>query len=321
VVRLSSIHNAQAAKTGMHVTVQITVIIPAKNEADHLGAVLEKLVQLPCKLDVLVVDDGSRDTTSAVASRGGAVVLKQPYPKGNGAAIKRGALAARGDCIVFMDADGQHDPADIPKLLAKLDEGYDLVIGARSGLSSQASIARWGANALYNRVASWMVGQKIDDLTSGFRVVHRKKFLSFLYLLPNGFSYPTTSTMAFFRAGYSVGFVPVTVRKREGRSHINLWRDGLRFFLIIFKIGTLYSPLKVYFPVAVLMGGLGTLNYVLSALTTGSLRFTNMSTLLVLAGMIVFLMGLLSEQLTNLQYKNVEFEPEQADREPPTLDQ
>jgi glycosyltransferase involved in cell wall biosynthesis len=286
--------------------VRITVVIPAKNEADHLGAVLDRLGHLPWETELLVVDDGSRDMTVQIALQRGAKVLSQPYSKGNGAAIKRGALSAKGDYIVFMDADGQHDPAEIPKLIAKFDEGFDMVVGARSGLSSQASIARWGANAFYNKLASWMVGHKIDDLTSGFRVVHREKFLSFLYLLPNGFSYPTTSTMAFFRAGYSVGFVPITVSKRQGKSHVNLWRDGLRFFLIIFKIGTLYSPLKVYFPVAVLMSGLGLLNYVLSALTTGSLRFTNMSTLLVLSGMIVFLIGLLSEQLTNLQYKNVE---------------
>jgi hypothetical protein len=155
-----------------------------------------------------------------------------------------------------------------------------------------------------------MVGHKIDDLTSGFRAVRRKKFLQFLYLLPNGFSYPTTSTMAFFRAGYSVGFVPIEVSKRVGKSHINLWRDGIRFFLIIFKIGTLYSPLKIYFPVAVAMSGLGIVNYLFSAITTGSLRFTNMSTLLILSGMIVFLIGLLSEQLTNLQYKDSEHDQE-----------
>ena len=292
---------------------KLSIVIPAKNEQEFLGDLLQRLLKVQQVEDILLVNDGSTDDSDSVASSLGIRSITQPYSKGNGAAIKRGALAARGDYIVFMDADGQHDPADIPRLLAKLDEGYDMVVGARSGLSSQASVFRWGANSFYNRLASWMVGQKIDDLTSGFRVVNRKKFLSFLYLLPNGFSYPTTSTMAFFRAGYSVGFVPVTVSRREGKSHINLLRDGLRFFLIIFKIGTLYSPLKVYFPVSVLMGGFGVLNYVLSALSTGSLRFTNMSTLLVLAGMIVFLMGLLSEQLTNLQYKNVEFEPEDSD--------
>ena len=151
--------------------------------------------------------------------------------------------------------------------------------------------------------AGWMVNREIPDLTSGFRCVKRSKFLDFLYLLPNGFSYPTTSTMAFFRAGYSVGFVPITVAPRVGSSHINIVRDGVRFFLIIFKIGTLYSPLKVYFPVAILISGLGIFNYLLSTMTTGTWRFSNMSTLLILAGTIVFLMGLLAEQLTNLQYK------------------
>jgi hypothetical protein len=207
-----------------------------------------------------------------------------------------------------MDGDGQHDPADIEGLLAKLEEGYDMVVGARSGLGSQASVARWSANTFYNKLASWMVNREIPDLTSGFRAVNRKKFLSFLYLLPNGFSYPTTSTMAFFRAGYSVAFVPITVSKRVGKSHINWLRDGVRFFLIIFKIGTLYSPLKVYFPMSVLISGLGVLNYLVTF--AGGARFTNMSTMLLLGGVIVFLMGLLSEQMTNLQYKDTDIDPD-----------
>ncbi|MFV0515277.1 MAG: glycosyltransferase family 2 protein, partial [Jhaorihella sp.] len=211
-----------------------------------------------------------------------------------------------GDVLVLMDGDGQHEPMDVERLLAKLNEGYDLVVGARQSRADQASVARWGANALYNRLASWMVNREIPDLTSGFRAVDRKKFLSFLFLLPNGFSYPTTSTMAFFRAGFSVGFVPISVSARQGKSHINHLRDGVRFFLIIFKIGTLYSPLKIYFPASVALIGLGFINYLLAWATSGSLRFTKMSSLLVLAGMTVFLLGLLSEQLTNLQYKDAE---------------
>lgn len=257
-------------------------------------------------IEIIVVDDGSSDSTREVSEQHCTRLISHPIPKGNGAAIKTGVRAATGDIIVFMDGDGQHDPADIQRLLDKMDEGYDMVVGARSGLSSQASIWRWSANTLYNKIASWMVGHKIDDLTSGFRAVKRKKFLQFLYLLPNGFSYPTTSTMAFFRAGYSVGFVPIEVSKRVGKSHINIWRDGIRFFLIIFKIGTLYSPLKVYFPTAVLISGLGVLNYLVKAIKTGSFQFTNMSTLLILSGILVFLIGLLSEQLTNLQYKDSE---------------
>ncbi|HAN69213.1 MAG TPA: glycosyl transferase, partial [Halieaceae bacterium] len=236
----------------------------------------------------------------------GATVVSHPYPKGNGAAIKSGARAATGDVLVFMDGDGQHDPADIASLLTPVAQGYDMVVGARSGRSSQASMARWSANTLYNRLASWMVNRRIDDLTSGFRAVNRRKFLSFLYLLPNGFSYPTTSTMAFFRAGYSVGFVPISVEQRVGKSHISPLRDGVRFFLIIFKIGTLYSPLKVYFPLSVLLAGLGLANYLLGAFGSGLLRFSNMSSLLLLAGLVVFFIGLIAEQLTNLQYKDID---------------
>jgi hypothetical protein len=183
-------------------------------------------------------------------------------------------------------------------------------VGARSGKAAQASVARWSANAIYNTFASWMVNHKIDDLTSGFRCVNRKKFLTFLYLLPNGFSYPTTSTMAFFRAGYSVGFVPITVSKRLGKSHISMMRDGIRFLLIIFKVGTLYSPMKVYFPAAAMVAGLGLINYVMTVISNGW-RFTNMSTMLILAGMIMFLIGLLSEQLTNLQFKDTADDAEQ----------
>jgi glycosyltransferase involved in cell wall biosynthesis len=286
---------------------QLSIVIPAKNEEEGLSLFLPRLREIYPEVEIIVVNDGSTDGTVRVCEEAGVRVVSHPYSKGNGAAIKSGARAASGEYIIFMDGDGQHDPADIEKLLYKLEEGYDLVVGARSGIDAQASVARWSANTLYNKLASWMVNRNIPDLTSGFRAVNRKKFLSFLYLLPNGFSYPTTSTMAFFRAGYSVGFVPITVSKRVGKSHINVLRDGVRFFLIIFKIGTLYSPLKVYFPASLLISGLGMLNYVM---TIGSgARFTNMSTLLLLGGVIVFLIGLLSEQMTNLQYKDTDIDP------------
>ena len=287
-----------------------SIVIPAKDEEQGLSLTLPKLRQCYPEAEIIVVNDGSSDGTVAVCEQHGAIVVTHPYSKGNGAAIKSGARASSGDYIVFMDGDGQHDPADVARLIDQLASGYDMVVGARGGRDDQANLARWSANSLYNMLASWMVNRKIEDLTSGFRAVNRKKFMSFLYLLPNGFSYPTTSTMAFFRAGYSVGFVPITVSKRLGKSHISLLRDGVRFFLIIFKIGTLYSPLKVYFPASLLVGGLGVLNYVIANLSSGSLRFTNMSTLLILTAMIIFLIGLLAEQLTNLQYKDSEDEIE-----------
>lgn len=284
-------------------SLKVSIVIPAKDEQIGLASLIPQLRERHPDAEIIVVNDGSIDETEQVALDAGAQVISHPYSKGNGAAVKSGARAAQGDLVVFMDGDGQHSAEDVGKLIAKADEGYDLVVGARSGRRAQASVARWSANAFYNKFASWMVDQKIEDLTSGFRCVNRRKFLSFLYLLPNGFSYPTTSTMAFFRAGYSVGFVPITVAKTLSKSHISLMKDGVRFFLIIFKVGTLYSPLKVYFPAAVLTSGLGVLNYLLTIYNSG-FRFTNGTTLLILTGAIMFLIGLLSEQLTNLQFKD-----------------
>ncbi|GAB3098128.1 glycosyltransferase family 2 protein [Lysobacter terrae] len=278
---------------------RITVVLPAKNEEAGLGRTLPKLRAEFPDAEVIVVDDGSTDGTAELAAAHGARVLSSPYSMGNGAAIKRGARQASGDVIVFMDADGQHDPALIPRLLDKLAEGFDMVVGARDA-SGQANAGRGAANAFYNRLASWMTGHRIEDLTSGFRAVRADKFREFLHLLPNGFSYPTTSTMAFFRSAYPVAYVPVPVAARVGRSHIRPLRDGVRFLLIIFRIATLYSPLKLFAPVGLTFFVLGLSNYAWTYSQYG--RFTNMSLLLFSASVIIFLIGLVSEQITGLTY-------------------
>jgi glycosyltransferase involved in cell wall biosynthesis len=277
----------------------ISVVLPAKNEEQGLARTLPLLRQALPDAEIIVSDDGSTDGTAEVARQHGACVVAAPYSMGNGAAIKRGARAARGEIIVFMDADAQHDPAYIATLVRKLDEGYDMVVGARDA-SGQANRGRGAANAFYNRLASWMTGHRVADLTSGFRAVRTSRFREFLHLLPNGFSYPTTSTMAFFRSGYPVAYVGVPVGPRIGRSHIRPLRDGLRFLLIIFKIATLYSPLKLFLPAAFGFGVLGSAYYAYTYTTEG--RFTNMSALLLSAAVIVFLIGLVSEQITNLTY-------------------
>jgi glycosyltransferase involved in cell wall biosynthesis len=279
-----------------------SIVIPAKNEAERLELFLPDLVAAHPEAEIIVVDDGSEDDTAEVARRCGALVLSHPYSKGNGAAIKTGARAASKTNLLFMDGDGQHQVRDVTPLLAKLEEGYDLVVGAREGLAAQASFVRWGANNFYNWLSSWMVGHEILDLTSGMRAARREYFLEVLYLLPNGFSYPTTSTMAFYRMGRSVVFVPIECAKREGKSHVKLWRDGVRFLLIIFKIGTLYSPLKLFLPIAVLIFGSGIGYYAYTYMTAG--RFTNMSMLLILSSLIIFLIGLVSEQVSNLTHKD-----------------
>jgi glycosyltransferase involved in cell wall biosynthesis len=281
-----------------------TLIIPARNEGQSLRAMLPELpLHLPPGTEIIVVDDGSDDDTAAVCRAQGVKLVSHPYPKGNGAAIKSGVRAATGEVLMFMDADRQHRPADIPRLLEKLGQGYDMVVGARAW-RSQAGVHRAVANDLFSRLASWMVNHPVADLTSGFRAVNAEKFRKFLYLLPNGFSYPTTITMSFFRTGYSVAYVPIVADKRVGKSHIRPIRDGVRFLLIIFKIGSLYSPLKLFFPIsaAFLCMGLG---YYLHTFLSGH-RFTNMSALLIITALLVFLIGLVSEQITNLIYKDHE---------------
>ena len=288
---------------------RISVVLPAKNEAEGLRKTLPRLVHCQPDADIIVVDDGSTDGTAAVAAEFGARVVQAPYSMGNGAAIKRGARAATGDILVFMDADGQHDPAHIDALLERLRAGYDMAVGARDA-SGQASRGRGLANGFYNRLASWMTGHRIADLTSGFRAVRAERFREFLHLLPNGFSYPTTSTMAFFRSAYPVAYVPIPVAQRIGTSHIRPMRDGIRFLLIIFKIATLYSPLKLFLPVALGFFGVGAAYYGWTFATKG--RFTNMSMLLFSASVIVFLIGLVSEQITGLTYLSARSEREEG---------
>jgi glycosyltransferase involved in cell wall biosynthesis len=283
----------------MKSTPEVSIILPANNESSGLSSLLPSLFEVCPQAEIIVVDDGSTDDTAFVARAAGIGVLAHPYRIGNGAAVKAGARAATSEILVFMDADGQHDPRDIPRLLKPLQDGYDMVVGARDS-QSQASIGRALANRIYNTVASLVVEQPVLDLTSGFRAVRAKRFRQFLSLLPNGFSYPTTCTMAFFRSGYPVAYVPIKAAKRIGRSHINLFSDGVRFLLILFKIATLYSPLKVFTPVSTLFILLGLGHYIYTFITVS--RFTNMSALLITAGVTSFLLGLLSEQITSLTY-------------------
>lgn len=277
----------------------LSIIIPAKNEAAVIGDVVASVRAVYADAEILVVDDGSTDETAALATQSGARVISHPMSLGNGAAIKNGARAATGKLLVMMDGDGQHKAEDIPALIGKLDEGYDMVIGARDS-GSHAGMGRLAANGLYNVFASMISGHRIPDLTSGFRAVRAELFRRFLYLLPNGFSYPTTITMAFLRSGYPVTFLPIKAEKRTGTSHIRPIRDGFRFLAIIFKIATLYAPLKVFLPISgvFFLSGIG--YYAFTYVTMG--RFTNMSMLILSASVIIFLIGLISEQITALTF-------------------
>ncbi len=278
----------------------VTIIIPAYNEDKTIGSLVLRLRSLYSLYEIIVVNDGSSDNTSQEASNAGALVVDHPYNMGNGASIKTGMRAASCDVFVTMDADGQHDPNDIEKLVSYIP-AYDMVVGERS-LGGQASIQRAIGNRIYNAYASYVAKFKVRDLTSGFRAVKRELALEHLHLFPNTYSYPTTLTLAVLRSGYSVKYMPIKVKKRiSGESGIHLVKDGTRFLMIIIKICTLYSPLRVFFPVSGMMLLLGLINYTYTYLTGG--RFTNMSAVLFLSSIIVFMMGIISEQICQMRYE------------------
>jgi len=282
-------------------THDISIILPAKNEATALESLLPKLREQFREEEIIVVNDGSTDNTVDICKTNNVRVVTHHHSMGNGAAIKSGARAASGKILVFMDADGQHKPEDIFRLIGEMDNGSDMVVGARDS-GSQANIGRGLANGFYNWFSSKMTGQNIKDLTSGFRAVRANLFREFLHLLPNGFSYPTTITMAFFRAGYLVSYIPIQANKRIGKSHLHLIKDGIRFLIIIFKVATLYSPLKIFVPTSAAFFTVGLGYYLYTYLTSG--RFTNMSALMFTTAVLIFLIGLVSEQITLLTYKD-----------------
>ncbi len=281
---------------------KVTVVIPALDEEAVIGQTVSRIRELHPGFEIIVVDDGSTDRTAEVAEEAGALVVRHPYNIGNGAAVKTGIRRASGELVVVMDGDGQHDPADIAKLLREADK-YDLVVGARSS-ESQASSGRRLANWLYNKLASYVGKFPVQDLTSGFRIFRRSTVMRFLYLFPNTFSYPTTSTLAYLRSGLTIKYVPIIARKRTGKSKIKPFRDGTRFILIILRITTLFSPLRIFLPLSMLFFATGLANYTYTYITIN--RFTNMSALLFSVSMMIFLLGLISEQITQMRYDRVE---------------
>jgi len=277
----------------------VTVVIPALDEAATVGDVVTRLRAAAHWQAVLVVDDGSSDRTADLAAAAGARVIRHPYTKGNGAAVKSGIRQAAGEFVLIIDADGQHPPDEAVRLASRLGE-YDLVVGARAP-SSHASLGRRAGNALLNALATYLTGRRIPDLTSGFRAARRECLHEFLHLLPNGFSTPTTTTLAFLRAGYSVAFEPVGAARRTGRSKVHFTRDGATFLLIVLKIVTLFSPLRIFLPVSLVSLLAGAVYGVWNVVAYG--RIPNGAVVLILFAALVFLVGLVSEQVASLRFE------------------
>nr|WP_321467042.1 glycosyltransferase family 2 protein [uncultured Desulfobulbus sp.] len=281
---------------------EVTVLLPAYNEEGVIGSTVEKIRALHPDFEILVVDDGSTDNTLQEAMAAGANVWPHPYNIGNGAAIKSGLRCAQGEWVLMMDADGQHRPEDIARLLEHKDQ-FDMVVGART-TQSETSAHRDLANWVYNKFASYVTRFKVQDLTSGFRLVRLSVAKQFIYLLPNTFSYPSTLTLGYLRSGRSVKYIPIQTKARKGKSKIKLLRDGTRFFLIITKIATLFSPFRVFLPMSFFFFMTGSCYYSYTFVTQG--RFTNMSALLFNSSIIIFMIGLVAEQISQMRYDRVE---------------
>ena len=297
---------------------EISIVIPIFNEAGTLAELLDRVQSLkPARTELIVVDDGSTDGSAEVALNAGASVIRNPYNIGNGAAVKSGIRAARGRLIVLMDGDGQHQPEDISKLLAEAAK-YHMVVGARAK-GSKLRFHRYAANLVYNLLASYVTRFRVQDLTSGFRVLSRHEAHRFIDLLPNTFSYPTTLTLAFLRSGLTVKYVPIKTLYRAGQSKISLVTDGIRFLLIITKIATLFSPFRVFLPVSIFFFLAGMSNYLYTYFTQG--RFTNMSVFMLTTAVIIFMLGLVSEQIALLRMERhgtvTDFRNDDGDRTRP----
>jgi len=276
----------------------VTILLPAYNEEQSIAATINNIRKLHPDFEILVIDDGSTDNTMRVAMDAGATVWPHPYNIGNGAAVKTGLRMASGEWIILMDADGQHNPEDIARLLEYKSQ-FDMVVGARTK-TSETSLHRDFANKIYNWFASYVTKFRIEDLTSGFRIVNKNSIQQFINLLPNTFSYPSTITMAYLRTGRSIKYIPIQTRARKGKSKIKLLQDGSRFILIITKVATLFSPLRVFLPISLSLFCLATAYYLFTFITQG--RFTNMSALLYNSSLIIFMMGLISEQISQMHY-------------------
>ena len=277
----------------------VSIVIPAYNESAAIAEVISVLRAAAAWREIIVVDDGSSDGTAVRAAAAGATVVRHPYNMGNGAAVKNGIRRASGEFILIVDADGQHPPEDALRIASRLGE-FDLVIGARSA-ETQATHARRAGNGALNSLASYLTGREIPDLTSGFRGARASGLREFLHLLPNGFSTPTTTTLSFMKAGYAVAFEPIHARQRTGQSKIRLARDGAKFLMIIFKIVTLFSPLRIFLPLsaAAFVVGFGYMAWTIAT----QRHVTNSSVLLILFAVVVFLVGLVSEQISALRFE------------------
>lgn len=279
----------------------VSIVIPAYNEekaiATTLDAVLAAVAASPRRFQVIVVNDGSRDRTADEAASRAVQVVNHRRNRGYGASLKSGTLAARGDVILFYDADNQFEPSDIDRLVTELAD-HDAVLGARTS-GSHAPFSRRGGKKLLGWLANYLARTRIPDLNCGLRAIRRDVLLDYLHLLPNGFSASTTTTLVLLKEGHDVKFVPVTVKKRIGSSTVKPIKDGIDTALLIVRLTTLLDPFRVFGPVSVvffLFGSVWGIYYIRlgRGLSVASL-------FMLVSSIIIFFFGLLADQVASMR--------------------
>lgn len=281
---------------------RLSIIIPAYNEAEAIGPTLRKLsgMTFPIEHEIIIVDDGSTDDTYKVCSEFPVILLKHSVNKGYGAALKTGIRKSSGDRIIILDSDGQHDPDEISKFIDLLEE-YDMVIGERSAESFQVANRKLGKRII-RKVGEYLVEQKLPDFNSGFRAFRKDLILELLHMMPNGFSFSTTSTLAFLKEGYNIATLPINVKERVGRkSNVKFFKDGSKTMLLLFRIIMLFNPLKVFFPASIAISFFGLAFGVYGYIEFD--KFSNTGVLMITLGMFLFFIGLLADQISILNRK------------------
>ena len=278
----------------------ITIVIPAYNEEKGIGNVLLNLKKLVSDYQLLVIDDGSTDNTFEIVKNSGVNVVCHKYNKGYGAALKTGLRNAKTSVVLYIDADGQHNPEDIDRIAEHIDE-YDMVVGARTKKSTVSLLRRPGKKIL-SITANYLSGHQIPDLNSGFRAIKKNKAMEFMHILPNTFSFTTTITLAFLKSGYDVKYVPIQTIDRVGTSKIKPFRDGFRFIMLIVRTITLFDPLKVFLPISIALFTIGMV-YGLYTLIS-ALNISDASVIMITASILIFFFGLLADQISSIRMGN-----------------
>ncbi|MCX6175432.1 MAG: glycosyltransferase family 2 protein [Ignavibacteriales bacterium] len=283
----------------------LTVIIPVYNEETAIEKTLMELTIYSEKnnWEVLVVNDGSTDNTKNILNSIYSIkVIYHPYNKGYGAALKAGIKNATTDLICFYDADGQHNPNDVEQLILNLDN-YDMLVGERQKDSHKEWVRRPG-KWLLSKVANFLTGRKIPDLNSGLRLVKRNVILKLLHLFPDGFSFSTTSTIAFLNLGLNVGYYPIKTNKRIGKSSVRQLKHGSNVLLLILRLIILFNPLKVFVPISFLIFMLGIIYEVMQGIVmieSGHERLIPGAFFLMITGILIFFFGLVVDQVSEMR--------------------